>query len=115
MREGLSGNDRKYLERLGKGDVLFTHAIDINGRATKLVRSTVSQSLQKHYHRLALEGLCAERVHGCGGHGSPPETTVTYSLTAMGREALGLHREEPPTRNRWTPPSDAELAREGIE
>lgn len=111
----LNKTDETYLNRLSQGPVIYTHAIDTTGRKTKLVRSTTSPSLQKHYHRLAVDGYCAEVVSGCGGHGEPPETSVTYTLTALGRSVLGIRAPTPRPINRWTPPSDAELAAEGIE
>ena len=112
---GLNKTDKTYLQRLVQGPVQFTHAIDVNGRKTKLGRSTVSVSLQKHYHRLAVGGYCAEAVTGCNGHNEPPETTVTYTLSALGRAELGIHKEPPPPVNRSQPLSDVELYLEGIE
>lgn len=109
----LNNTDSMYLERLVKGPIEFVHGIDINGNATKLLRSTVSPSLQKHYHRLAVAGYVSEKIDGCGGN--PPEHVVTYTLTALGRGAINLRAEPKKTVNRWTPPSNYELAQEGSE
>ena len=111
----LKHNDRLLLQRVRKGPVLFTHAADMSGRYTKLVRSTLSISQSKHLHRLALEGYLCEKITGCGGMGEPPETTVTYTLTALGRDAIGDKPTRKPEVNRWTPPSEEDMLREGIE
>jgi hypothetical protein len=111
----LNKTDKMYLERLATGPVQFIHGIDIHGRATKLLRSSVSPSLQKHYHRLAVSGYVSEVVSGDNGQGNPPEHVVTYSLTALGRSKINLRNEPKPPVNRWTPPSNYELAQEGSE
>jgi len=111
----MNKTDQMLLDRVARGPVSFTHGVDVRGRHTKLVRSTISPSQQKHLHRLAVMGLLSEKVEGCGGHGSPPETVVTYALTAMGRAEQGIRAPTPVPHNRWTPPTDAELEVEGIE
>jgi hypothetical protein len=114
-KQKLKHNDRLLLQRVSQGPVAFTHAIDVSGRYTKLVRSSISYSQNKHLHRLALEGYLCQKVTGCGGHGEPPETVVTYTLTALGREALDIHAPRKPTVNRWTAPTEEEMLKEGIE
>lgn len=110
----LNKTDQKYLERLAQGSVSFTYAVDLNGgRTAKLVRSSVSSSLQKHYHRLAVAGYVAEVVSGCGGRGDPAEHTVTFTLTALGRKALGLRAPRAPTVNRSRSLTESELLAEG--
>lgn len=100
------------LQRVAQGPVYFTHAVDEKGRETKVVRSTTSPTNQKHLHALALEGYVAETVTGTL---IPQETTVTYTLTAKGREFLGLHAATPRPVHRSLPLSDKQLEAEGIE
>lgn len=117
MNEGnkLKSSDRMLLERVARGPVSYTHAIDMRGTHTKLVRTTLSQSQHKHLHRLAVDGYLAEKITGCGGQGEPPETTVAYKLTALGQAALDIHPSRKPPVNRWTPPTEAEMEKEGLE
>lgn len=100
------------LQRVAQGPVYFTHAVDPQGRETKVVRSTTSPSNQKHLHALALEGYVAAAITGTP---TPPETTVTYRLTAKGREFLGLHAPTPRPIHRALPLTDKQLEAEGIE
>ena len=111
MSSGLNKTDSMYLQRLSSGPVSFVYAP--HGRGTKLVRSTVSVSLQKHYRRLAVAGYCAEKVTGCNGRNEPPEHTITYTLTALGRQELGIHAQVMPPVHRQASLTDAELLAEG--
>lgn len=111
----MTKTEQLLLERCEQGPVSFTHAADIKGRYTRLVRSTISPSQQKHLHELAVAGYVAERVSGCGGLGTPPESTVTYSLTALGRSVLGIRAPTPVPIHRTMPLTDEELELEGIE
>lgn len=115
MQDALSYNDKMLIERAARSPVSFTHAIDLAGKTTtKVVRSTMSPRWQKDYHRLALIGFVGEAVTGCGGHGEPPEHTVTYRTTSLGRAAVGLHEPEKPRVNGSTAYTDAELEADGI-
>lgn len=110
----LNKTDQTYLNRLAQSAVSFTHEPNATGKGTRLVRSTVSGSLQKHYHRLAVDGYCAESITGSHDPG-PPQTVVSYTLTALGRDALGLHKPLAKPVNRSRPLSESELYRDGIE
>lgn len=112
----MKSGDKMLIERAARSPVSFVHAIDMAGKVrSNTVRSTISPSQQKHMHRLALEGLLSEAVTGCGGHGEPPEHVVTYTPTALGRAAVGLHVPEKPRVNASTMLSESELLKEGIE
>lgn len=112
----INDDQKKLLKRCAKGPVSFTHAIDLSGRVqTRVIRSTIKSSLQKHLHRLALSGLVFENVTGCGGHGEPPEHTVTYTISALGRSAIGLHAPAPKRTRASTALTDEQLEAEGIE
>lgn len=116
MDAGLKVDDKKLLRRCARGPVSFTHAIDLEGKVqTRVIRSTIPRGRQKELHALALHGLVCEAVTGCGGHGEPPEHTVTYTLTAYGRAALGLHAPEGVRTRGSTALTDEQLAEEGIE
>lgn len=91
----MNAHDRMLLERAQK-TVSFTYCPALTTGRVKLVRSSLSEGQKKHLHRLAIEGYLAESWHGCGGHGEPPETTVTFSLTAKGRDFLGIHAAPKP-------------------
>lgn len=106
--------DIMLLERCAQGPVSFTHAPTVRGHTTKLVRSTVSPKQQAPLHQLALAGLVAEAVDPQASI-SPPESTVTYTLTARGRDALGLHARQMPPQHNFPLPSDAQLIRESKE
>lgn len=113
--EGISKTELMLLQRVSQGPVSFTHAPLVSGKGTKLVRSSISPSRQKDLYALAVRGYLAHAVTGCGGHGTPPETTVTYTLTSQGRSALGIHPRAMPPVHRNLPLTDEQLAREGIE
>lgn len=77
----------------------------------KLVDSTLPRSRQADCHRLALAGLLACEVDG---DAHTPHTTVRYSLTAMGRDALGMRRAMPAQVHRQSHLSEDALAQEGL-
>lgn len=113
--ESISKTELLLLQRVAQSPVSFTHAPQVRGKGTKLVRSTLSPSRQKELYALSIRGYLAHAVTGCGGHGTPPETTVTYTLTAQGRVALGIHHRAMPPVHRNLPLTDAQLEREGIK
>lgn len=100
------------LERCAQSAVSYTHAPTIRGKTTKLVRSSLSPKQQKPLNELALAGHVSRHISGCPLDG---ETTVTYTITAKGRDALGLHarRQQPKNATPW--PTDSALERESRE
>lgn len=109
----MTKTDIMLLQRVAQGPVSFTHGVNARG-ATKLLRSTISSSQQKHLHRLALGGWVAEVVNPKASI-SPPETTVTYSLTSLGREELGIHKRLEPNVHHVKLPSESQLERQSME
>lgn len=88
----MNGIERLCLQRIATSPVSFTHAIDMRGKATKLARSSISPSQQKICEALAIQGFVSRAVSG--DHSStPPETSVTYTLTALGRAELDMKPE----------------------
>lgn len=104
--------DVMLLERCAQSPVSFTHAVTIVGRRPKLVRSTIGPKQQAPMHQLAVAGYLSEKVTGCPHDG---ETTVTYTLTALGREAMGIYQRSKPARYARPWPTDAQLERESRE
>lgn len=102
-----------FLERVHAGAVSFTYEPDPNGgKHARLVHSTVSGAQQPKYHALAVQGLLAEKVTG---EPHKARTTVSFTLTASGREVLGVHAPAPRPVH-WSPPiSEEELAKDAIE
>lgn len=93
----LRANDVTVLQRCLTSAVTFVYAPDPRGGShAKLVRSTVSPSLRKHYDQLALDGYCARSITGCNGSKEPPETVVAFTITARGREAIDAPRPVKP-------------------
>lgn len=95
-----------------KGEVRFTHEPMPRGRHTIVTSSCVDPSSQPQFHALAVAGLLAQSMRGDTNSMS---TTVVYQLTALGRDALGIHRQEPRSVHRTRYATDEELEREGIE
>lgn len=110
----LSKADKMFLEKVAAGPVSFTYEPGANGHV-KLVRSTTSGAQQPKYHALAVAGYLAEAVNGEIHHEAPPTTTVSFTMTAMGREALGLHSEPKPFVHHHRLPTEEELAVDAIE
>jgi hypothetical protein len=90
------------IERAAEGPIEFVYAPALTTGHVKLVRSTLSSGQKKHLHRLAVEGYLAESYGGCGGRGEPPEMVVGFTVTALGRGAIGL-RATPGVRARRIP------------
>lgn len=110
----LTKTDIMLLERVAKGPVHFTHAPTVRGSHTKLVRSSVSPKQQSPLRNLAMLGFLALATSGSAPH-FPLETTVTYTLTSKGREALGLHKLQMPDVHRQPSLTDEQLAIEGCK
>lgn len=108
----MKSSDLMLLERCARGPVSFTHAPTVRGHTTKLVRSTLGPKQQAPLHQLALAGFLAEKIEGCPLVG---ETTVTYTLTARGRDVLGIHKRQMPPQYATPNPTDAQLLRESRE
>lgn len=108
----MKSTDVMLLERCAQGPVSFTHEPTVRGNKTKLVRSTLSPKQQEPLYQLSLEGLLARKVSGCPIDG---ETTVTFTLTALGRDALGIHARRQQPRNNTPTPSSSMLERESRE
>lgn len=104
------------IRRCAKQPVFYAYAPCAGGGThAKLVRANADEHISRDLHRLALDGYLAERIAGCGGRGEPPETVITYTVTALGRDSVGLHRAQVPAKHRSQPLTDAELEAEGIE
>jgi hypothetical protein len=112
MTSALNHNERLLLQRVARGPVSFTHAPLVSGKGTKLVKSTLSPSQQAPLASLASRGLLARAVTGSAPH-FPLETHVTYTITSLGQEALGMQPARKPRVNRNLPLTDEELEREG--
>lgn len=114
MGAKLTTTEIMLLERVARGPVSFTHAPLASGKGTKLVRSSMSPSQQAPLHDLAMRGLLARAVTGSAPH-FPLETHVTYTLTSLGRDALGLHAVLPLPVHRDVSLTDEQLEREGLK
>lgn len=102
----LSANLRTLLERVSTTPATFT--FEPHGKGVKLVASNISVSQRKHLDTLASDGLVAR--HGSGDPtGCPPHTTMTYSLTALGRDELDMHTRVTPAKNFTEPASESRL------
>jgi hypothetical protein len=101
-KKPLNAADRMLIERAAESPIEFTYAPVTMRRNAKLVRSSISPKWKEPLHRLAVAGYLAESTTGCGGHGEPPETTIGFTITALGRGAIGL-RAAPAVRARRIP------------
>lgn len=111
----LTKADKMLIERCHTGPVSFTYEPCPAGRKhAKLVRSTISVTQQKKLHALAVQGLVAERITGCTD-GGPPTTTIEYTVTAAGREALGIACPVKPPVHWHALPTEEQMAKEGLE
>lgn len=108
----MKSTDVMLLERCARGPVSFTHAPTVRGHTTKLVRSTLGPKQQAPLHALACAGYLSEKVTGLM---DTMETTITYTLTALGREELGIHSRRAQPRNATPTPSESMLERESRE
>lgn len=110
MADKLTKNDLTLIQRCVQSPVTYTFApCPRGGTHAKLVRSAASPSLRKHLRRLALGGYIAESTTDSI---EPPEHTFVYSVTALGREAVGEYRTVKPLVNVDRTPSDTELLAE---
>lgn len=108
----LNKSDILLLQRAATSPIEFVYSPCVNSPHVKLTRSSISQSQKKHLHRLAVGGYLAEATGGCGGHGEPPETKITFTLTAMGRQSLGIHAATRQRERRGNVYTDAALEAE---
>lgn len=107
----MNSGDNLLLERLATGPIIFTYSPDVRGgKHVKLTKSTVSPSQKKHLHRLARSGHVASEIHGdpCA---MPPHTTLTFTITALGRSTL-VPRRAAPNVHHHVIPSEEQLAAE---
>lgn len=105
----LTKNDVTLLERCIKNPAVFTFApCGKGGTHAKLLRSNLSVSQRKHLDRLALAGMIARSTSG-DPTGCPPETHVTYTTTALGRDEAGIHAPIKPPVNQALPLTDSQL------
>jgi len=111
----LNQADRMLIERCVQGPVSFTFEPNPKGTHAKLVRSTISGTRQKRLHELAILGYVSERVHGSIDPGAPPTTTTTFTVTAMGREAVGARLPVKPLVHFRALPTEEQMAEEGLE
>lgn len=109
----LRANDLTILQRCASGPVRFVYAPDPKGGShAKLLRSDVSPSLRKHFDSLALDGYVARAITGCEGKKEPPETVVTFTMTAYGREHIGVARPVAPLQRVTRLKTNAQLLEE---
>lgn len=114
MSSSLTKHDRLLLERVQSGEVSFTWEPNSRG-GVKLVKSTTKKGDQPKYHDLALKGLLSEKVDGHPGHSGPPVTTISFTLTALGKDALGLHAPARAPVHFTKVASEEELMKDAIE
>lgn len=110
----LSKTDIMLLERLGRGDVTYRYEPARTKAKPKLVGSSLSPKQQAPLHALAVAGYASEHVESNAGCGHLPGTTVRFSLTALGRAAIGKHSLARLPVNRAQPLTEKELAAEGV-
>lgn len=110
--EPLNRAETTLLERVAASPVSFTHAPNARGTSTKLVRSSISPSRQAQLVELTARGYVSRAITGSAPH-FPLETTVTYTLTALGRVVLGLHARTELPKHRDVSLTDEQLEREG--
>lgn len=96
----LTPEERSVLERCIKAPIFYTYApCPVGDPHVKLIRFNADVILRPALDRLAMLGLVARSVTGCEGRREPPETTVTYTATALGRDEVGVHAPIQPLRN----------------
>lgn len=106
----LTKNDKTLIERCIKEAIIYTYApCERGGTHVKLVRSTTSISLRKRLHALALAGYVSEAVEGTADHEKPPETSIVFKATALGREAVDYHEPIKPQVYSVRSATDTEL------
>jgi hypothetical protein len=76
------------------------------------LRYSAAPALRKRLDELCLRGWVSKLVHGCEGRREPPETTLTYVITALGRDAAGIHRSIKKLKNVVRLKTDAALLEE---
>lgn len=109
----LKANERSLIERVLQSPLAFTWGpCPKGGTHARLLRSSGSPSQVKHLRRFALAGLLSEKITDSA---SPPEHTVTYTITALGREAIDHYAAIAPRRNADRAATDSELLREAIQ
>jgi len=110
----LKPDSLQLLKRLADKPARFGYEIPHAGHKTpKLVSATHRGIKGKELSALALEGYLARRAIDDGPR-DEPAIVVTFTLTAKGREALGLKPERPPPRYRRKLPSESEMARQSL-
>lgn len=105
-RKKMNANLRTILERVAKDPVVFVYAP--HGKGVKLESSSVSVSLKKHMEALALSGHVSRRDTGEPA-GCPPTMSITFTVTALGREELDLHNAVKPDERVTRPLTESEL------
>lgn len=108
-RKKMSANLRTMLQKLAAGPVVYTYAP--NGKGVKLESSTTSVSLKKHFEDLAHSGHAFRRDTG-EPTGCPPTMSITFTLTALGREELDMYAATHADTRVSAPASEAKLLAE---
>ena len=111
MLKGPNSNDRTRIELCFTKPATFTYAPH-GGTHPTLIRSSCSPSQRAHLERLALAGYLAKSVVTPGAHFDPPEHTVMFKVTALGREAIDIFRPVKPLVNFQRSKTNAELLAE---
>lgn len=110
----LSKSDHEHVVRCIREPIWFVYA-PVGGSHARLISCNASETLRKHLDKLCLSGHLSRTVTGCHGRREPPETRVTYSATAIGREAVDHHQAVKPLVNVTRIKSSSELLAEANE
>jgi hypothetical protein len=102
----MNANLRTILERVAKDPVVFVYAP--HGKGVKLESSSVSPSLKKHIEALTLTGHVSRKDSG-EPTGCPPTMSTTFTVTALGREELDMHKAVKPDERVTRPLTESEL------
>jgi hypothetical protein len=109
----LTANDKTIIARCVTEPAVYT--FHPKGEGVKYARFNMPPKYRVRLHELALAGYVSETVTGCGGVGCPPETTITFAATALGREAVDHYRDVKPLTNFERVKTDAQLLAESQE
>lgn len=104
----LNANDKTLIARCASQPAVYTMS------GAKCIKFNLPPKCKKRLHEIAAAGYLAEAQETKGG-GPVPESVITFSVTALGREAVDLYREVKPLKNFERSKSDSELLREAQE
>lgn len=106
-------DEAKILTDLLAKPVVYIYA-PVRGTHAKLVNKA-KEELRPPMDAMCLKGWVSKHVTGCEGRREPPETHVTYTITALGRLAIDHHPPVKPLRNVVRLKSNAKLLEEANE